>query len=100
MISDIFYTNGSHVTNGNISFVMTDVPSGKKCKVEFKKYIDGEWKTVYDSAKYSCIIGNTSTGNKLLEFDLNPTNGKCNVSFRFNNLEEDESIIALVSFDG
>ena len=100
MISEIFETNGSHVTNGNISFVMTDVPSGKKCKVEFKKYIDGEWKTVYDSAKYSCIIGNTSTGNKLLEFDLNPTNGKCNVSFRFNNLEEDESIIALVSFDG
>lgn len=88
----------TYVAEGNISFVMTNVPYGKKCTVKFKKYVDGEWKTIYDSNKYSCIIGNTSTGNGLLEFDLSPSNGNCNVSFRFNGLAADENIIAEIRF--
>lgn len=87
-----------YVAEGNISFVMTNVPYGKKCTVKFKKYVDGEWKTIYDSNKYSYIIGNTSTGNGLLKFDLSPSNGNCNVSFRFNGLAADENIIAEIRF--
>lgn len=98
-ITDILYfPEGKNVSTGNISFVMTNVPSGKKCSVEFKKCIDGKWETVYDANKYSCIIGHTSTGNKLLEFDLNPTNEKCNVSFRFSGLGEGECIMAMITF--
>ena len=50
-----------YVAEGNISFVMTNVPYGKKCTVEFKKYVDEKWETIDYSNKYSCIIGNTST---------------------------------------
>lgn len=95
---NILLSGGKKYLSGNISFIMTNVPPGKKCSVQFKKYDNGSWKTVYDSSKYSCIIGNTSTGNNLLEFNLDTTNGKCNVSFRFNGLEISDNIVAEIRF--
>ncbi|MDD5972371.1 MAG: hypothetical protein PUC01_01520 [Spirochaetales bacterium] len=95
---NILLSGGEKYNSGNISFIMTNVPPGKKCSVQFKKYVDGSWKTVYDSSKYSCIIGNTSTGNKLLEFNLDTTNGNCNVSFRFNGLDTNDNIVAEIKF--
>lgn len=88
----------TNVSSGNLSFVMTNVPKGKKYNVKFIKITNEGPEKVYDDKKYNCIIGFASTVHNMVENNLDVDNGNSNISFRFSGLEEGECIMAMIAF--
>lgn len=98
-ITDILsLPEGKNVSSGNLSFVMTNVPQGKKYNVRFIKITNKGPVEVYDDKKYNCIIGFASTAHDMVENNLGVDNGNSNISFRFSRLEDGECIMAVITF--